>query len=90
MEDGEFLTLMKETIPEYAMYCFLNAGYDTPNVVVQMKTIGNNNSLDEIESFILKHFSDDDSCFPPTMQGRGDPFFSNHIKAKEICISSRA
>ena len=59
MEDTEFLTLMEQSIPEYAMNCFINAGYDTPNVVAQMKTVGNCNSLDEIESFILKHYSDD-------------------------------
>ena len=57
MEDTEFLTLMEQSIPEYAMNCFIN---DTPNVVAQMKTVGNCNSLDEIESFILKHYSDDD------------------------------
>ena len=72
MEDSEFLTLMEQSISEYAMNCFINAGYDTPNVVVQMKTVGNCNSLDEIESFILKHYSDDDSCFPPTVQARRD------------------
>ena len=57
MEDGEFLSLMKQIIPEYAMNCFLNAGNDTPNFVVQMKTIGNNNSLNEIESLILKQIT---------------------------------
>ena len=72
MEDSEFLTLMEQSIPKYAMNCFINAGYDTPSVVAQMKTAGNSNSLDEIESFILQHFSDDNSCFPPTVQGRND------------------
>ena len=33
MEDTEFLTLMEQSIPEYAMNCFINAGYDTPNVI---------------------------------------------------------
>ena len=70
MEDDEFLILMEQSIPEYAMNCFINAGYDMPNIVAQMKTIGNGNSLDEIESFILKHYSDDDSCFPPAAHNR--------------------
>ena len=41
MEDSKFLTLMEQSIPEYAMNSFINAGYDTSNVVVQMKTVGN-------------------------------------------------
>ena len=75
MEDEEFLALMEKSLPAYAMKCFIYAGYDTSNVVAQMKTIGTDSSLDEIESFILKHYSDDDLCFPPTIvksEGRDD------------------
>ena len=67
-DDHKFLTLMEQFLSAYAIKCFIYAGYDTPNVVAQMKTVGTGNSLDEIESFILKHFSDDDSCFPPTVR----------------------
>jgi len=65
MEDNN-----EQSIPKYTINCFINAGYDASNVVAQLKTIGSSNSLDEIKSFILKHFSDDDSCFPSTAQGR--------------------
>lgn len=84
MEATEFLTLMGQSIPEYAMNCFINAGYDTPDVVVQMKTVGNCNSLDEIESFILKHYSDDDSCFPPTVQAKRDTSVATTTKRREF------
>jgi len=84
MDDNEFLTFMEQSIPEYAKNCFINAGYDTLSVVAQMKTIGSTNSLDEIESFILKHFSEDDSCFPPTAQGRNDTSVATASKQRKF------
>ena len=40
--------------------------------------------MDEIESFILKHFSDDDSCFPPTVQGRGNTSLATISKQRKF------
>ena len=62
---------------------------DTPNVVVQIKIVGNYNSLDEIELFILKHYSDDDSCFPPTVQADRGASVATTKKHREF-TSSRA
>ena len=40
--------------------------------------------MDEIESFILKHYSDDDSCFPPTVQARRDTSATTSMHRKFV------
>jgi len=37
MDDEELKSLMEQSIPKYAINCF---SYDTPQIVVQMKTTG--------------------------------------------------
>ena len=55
----------------YAVNCLINAGYDDVNSIVLMKANAEpGNSLDQIESFIFTHFSDDASCFPPKITER--------------------
>ena len=61
-ENDEFISSMKEALPEYVVNCFVVAGFDTESVVAQMNTsVGPDNGIDEIEAFILKHFPDDSS-----------------------------
>ena len=61
--DEEFITLMKTTLPQYIVQCFLFSGFDTPKVVAHMTTDGPGNSIDQIEQFILKHYPDEPSCY---------------------------
>ena len=70
MDNEELTSLMDQSIPKYAINCFNYAGYDTPQVVAQMKTSGDNNNLDEMESFILKYYWNDPACFPATITQR--------------------
>ena len=56
MDDEEFVTFMKLSLPVYVVQCFMHFGYDTACVVAQMNTEkGPNNSIDEIEAFILQN-----------------------------------
>lgn len=64
--DEEFISLMKTSLPSYVVQCFLHAGFDTQSVIAQMDTSdGPNNSLDVIESFILKNYPQEiePSCY---------------------------
>ena len=67
MDGEELKNLMDQSIPKYAINCFNYAGYDTPQVVAQIKTSEDKNNLDEIESFILKYYWNDPACFPATI-----------------------
>ena len=64
MDDEELKNLMDQSIPKYAINCFNYAGYDTPQVVAQIKTSGDKNNL---ESFILKYYWSDPACFLTTI-----------------------
>ena len=64
--DKELLSLMEKSLPMYAVKCFLYAGYDNIPAITQMVTEGLQNSIDEIEIFILKYYPRDKSCYPPT------------------------
>ena len=64
LKDEEFVSFMKMSLPSYVVQCFLYAGFDTPGVIAQMdRSDGPNNSLDVIESFILKNFPNESSCY---------------------------
>ena len=66
--DEDLLESMKQTLPKYAVNCFIYAGYDNIPVITQMITAeGPQNSLDQIENFVLKHYLNDKSCYPPTV-----------------------
>ena len=57
MDDDEFMTLMKKSLPGYAVQCFMYSGYDTARVVAQMNTEeGSNNTINKMEAFILQNF----------------------------------
>ena len=55
-------------MPKYVFNCFLRAGYDNVSAITQMVTDeGPDNSLDQIEAFIVKYYSTDNSCYPSTI-----------------------
>ena len=62
------LTLVEQALPKYAVNCFLCAGYDNISAITQMMTDeGPDNTLDQIEAFILKYYSTSMSCYPSTI-----------------------
>lgn len=67
--DKELLTSMEKSLPMYAVKCFVYAGYDNIPAITQMTAEGPQNSLDQIEEFILKYYPSDKSCYPPTIVG---------------------
>ena len=68
MDDKAMLTLMDKALPKYVVNCFLHAGYDNISAITQMVTDeGPDNTLDQIEAFILKYYSTDMSCYPSTI-----------------------
>lgn len=62
MDDEEFMTLMKSTLTQYVVQCFLFSGFDTPRVVASMATDGLGNSIDQMEQYILKEYPNEQSC----------------------------
>ena len=38
MDDKDVLTLMNQSLPKYAVNCFLRAGYDNSSAITQMVT----------------------------------------------------
>jgi len=70
MDDEQLRSLMERSTPEYAINCFNYAGYDTAQVIAQMKTTGDESNLDEIESFILKYYWKDPTCLSTTITQR--------------------
>ena len=63
MDDENLINMMKKSLPDYAVNCLINAGYDNVNSIALMKANEEpGNSLDQIESFIFTHISDDTSC----------------------------
>ena len=68
MDDKNMLTLVEQALPKYAVNCFLCAGYDNISAITQMMTDeGPDNTLDQIEAFILKYYSTSMSCYPSTI-----------------------
>ena len=68
---------MEKSLPNYVVNCFLSAGYDNTAAIVNMTREGPENSLDQIEQFILKYFPLDTSCYSPNfIVGRKEPFKS--------------
>ena len=51
--------MLGKSLPPYAVACFKNAGYDNAPAIMQMTTEGPQNTLDQIEEFIIKHYPDD-------------------------------
>ena len=58
----ELLGLMENSLPMYVVKCFLYTGYDNIPAITQMVTEGPQNSIDEIEIFILKYYPCNKSC----------------------------
>jgi len=65
--EERILNMLGKSLPPYAVACFKNAGYDNAPAIMQMTTEGPQNTLDQIEEFIIKHYPDDQSCYPPTI-----------------------
>ena len=63
MDDEEFMTLMKSTLPQYVIQCFLFSGFDTPKVVAHMTTNGLGNSIGQMEQYVFKEYPDEQSCY---------------------------
>ena len=63
MDEEEFMNFLKASLPPYIVQCFIVSGYDSARVVAQMTTNGLDNSIDQMENFILKEYSDDPSCY---------------------------
>ena len=63
MDEEEFMNFLKASLPPYIVQCFIVSGYDSARVVAQMTTNGSDNSIDQMEKFILKEYSDDPSCY---------------------------
>ena len=61
------LNMLGKSLPPYAVACFKNAGYDNAPAIMQMTTEGPQNTLDQIEEFIIKYYPHDQSCYPPTI-----------------------
>jgi len=62
MNDEEFIDFLKNSLPPYIVECFIRTGYDSARVVAQLSTGGDNNSIDEMEKYILKEYPNDPSC----------------------------
>ena len=74
-KEKELIDLMEKSLPNYVVNCFLSAGYDNTAAIVNMTTEGPENSLDQIEQFILKYFPLDASCYSPNfIVGGKEPF----------------
>jgi len=79
MDDEEFVTFMKLSLPEYVVQCFIHSGYDTARVVAQMNTEkGPNNSIDEIEAFILQNFPLNETCYHMSLPSKSYVFTPGH------------
>lgn len=66
---------MKERLPLYVVGCFLAAGYDTAKVVSQMDSA----SINTIESFIVKHYPNNEEFFSSPAQGSEHTFLFSHL-----------
>ena len=62
---------MEKLLPNYVVNFFLSTGYDNTAVIVNMATEGPENSLDQIEQFILKYFPSDTSRYSPNLIASG-------------------
>ena len=58
-KEKELIDSMEKLLPNYVVNFFLSTGYDNTAVIVNMATEGPENSLDQIEQFILKYFPSD-------------------------------
>ena len=72
--------LMKEKLPPYVVRCFLAAGYDEADVISSMDTSENpGNSIELIERYISKYFSDQLECYSnPALLGKPFCFPPGH------------
>ena len=57
------MNLLKTSLPPYIVQCFIVSGYDSARIVAQMTMSGPDNSIDQMEQFILKEYADDPSCY---------------------------
>jgi len=64
-KEKELIEIMEKSLPTYVIKCFLNSGYSNTAAIVQMTSEGPQNSLDQIEQFILTYFLSDISCYSP-------------------------
>ena len=72
------MTLMKSTLPQYVVQCFLFSGFDTPEVVARMTTDGPGNSIEQMEQYILKEYPDEQSCYHMSIIKHSHVFTPGH------------
>ena len=77
----EALELIKYKLPEYLVNCLVAAGYDTISVI--SKT--DDDSLQEIESFIAETFPDDMKCMHSSST-RNCRFPPGHVKKLKMFV----
>ena len=63
-DDEQILNMLEKSLPPYTVACFKNAKYDNAPAIMQMTTEGSQNTLDQIEEFIINYFPHDQSCYP--------------------------
>ncbi len=68
-EEIDFLSSMREKLPNYVVNCMLASGFDVPEVVCSMDVTDKpGNSIEHIEQFIAKNFADQDGYSNTYMQ----------------------
>ena len=67
MDEEQILNMMRKSLPPYVVNCFKYTGYDNSPAITQMTTEGPQNSLNQIEGFIIKYHPNDEFCYPPTV-----------------------
>ena len=72
------MTLMKSTLLQYVVQCFLFSGFDTPEVVARMTTDGPGNSIEQMEQYILKEYPDEQSCYHMSIIKHSHVFTPGH------------
>ena len=55
-EQLKALAMMKDNLPDYIVESFIEAGFDTLDVIAEIDTENTNSTLEEIEQFITREF----------------------------------
>ena len=58
-EQLKALAMMKDNLPDYIVESFIEAGFDTLDVIAEIDTENTNFTLEEIEQFITREFMQD-------------------------------
>ena len=58
-EQLKALAMMKDNLPDYIVESFIEAGFDTLDVIAEIDTENTNSTLVEIEQFITREFKED-------------------------------